>query len=91
MNSRICNEKVTVIIVSFHSNHIIENLINAVEKNIKIIVIENSLDNKLKENLEKKFGNIQEVIPKKIWVMVEELIWVYVWQKQNFHCILMLT
>ena len=65
MNPRIYNKKLTVIIVSFHSNHIIENLINVLEKNIKIIVIENSLDNKLKINLEKKFENVQVVIPKK--------------------------
>ena len=65
MNYGIYNEKLTIILVSFHSNHIIENLINALEKNIKIIVIENSLDNKLKTNLEKKFENVQVVIPKK--------------------------
>ena len=65
MNSRIYNEKITVIIVSFHSSHIIENLINAFEKDIKIIIIENSLDNKLKSNLENKFENVEVVIPKK--------------------------
>ena len=65
MNSTIYNDKVTVIIVSFHSSHIIENLINAIEKNIKIIVIENSLDITLKSNLEKKFKNVKVIIPKK--------------------------
>ena len=64
MNSRIYNEKLTVIIVSFHSNHVIENLINVLEQNIKIIVIENSLDYKLKSNLEKKFKNVKVIIPK---------------------------
>ena len=48
MNSIIYNEKITVIIVSFHSSHIIENLINSLEKNIKILIIENSIDNILK-------------------------------------------
>ena len=65
MNSIIYNEKVTVIIVSFHSSHIIENLINSLEKNIKILIIENSIDNKLKMDLEKKFKNVQVIIPKK--------------------------
>ena len=65
MNSRIYNEKLTVIIVSFHSNHVIKNLINGLKKNIKIIVIENSLDNKLKTKLESKFKNVQVIIPKK--------------------------
>ena len=54
MNSRTYNDRLTVIIVSFHSNLIIENLINVIEKNIKVLVIENSLDKKLKIDLEKK-------------------------------------
>ena len=54
MNYGINNEKLTIILVSFHSNHIIENLINSLEKTIKIIVIENSLNNEVKYYLEKK-------------------------------------
>ena len=65
MNSGTYNDKLTVIIVSFHSNQIIENLINTIEKNIKILVIENSLDHKLKLDLEKKFKNVKVIIPKK--------------------------
>lgn len=65
MNFRTYNDKLTVIIVSFYSNQIIENLINGIEKNIKILVIENSLNNKLKLDLEKKFENVQVIIPKK--------------------------
>ena len=63
MNSRTYNDRLTVIIVSFHSNLIIENLINVIEKNIKVLVIENSLDKKLKIDLEKKFENVQVIIP----------------------------
>ena len=33
MNYGINNEKLTIILVSFHSNHIIENLINSIENN----------------------------------------------------------
>ena len=65
MNFKTYNDKLTVIIVTFHSNHIIENLINTIEKNIKVLVIENSLDNKFKSDLEKKFENVQVIIPKK--------------------------
>ena len=65
MNYGIYNEKLTIILVSFHSNHIIENLINSIQNNIRIIVIENSLNNEVKVNLEKKFKNIQVIIPKK--------------------------
>ena len=63
MNLRTYNDRLTVIIVSFHSNLIIENLINVIEKNIKVLVIENSLDKKLKVDLEKKFENVQVIIP----------------------------
>ena len=65
MNSTIYNNRVTVIIVSFHSDLIIENLINKIEKNIKVIIVENSLDIKLKRSLEKKYENVQVIIPKK--------------------------
>tara|TARA_B100000029_G_C17571772_1_gene956837 strand:- start:1271 stop:2137 length:867 start_codon:yes stop_codon:yes gene_type:complete len=59
------NEKLTIIIVSFHSDHIIENLISSIDEDIKIVVIENSLDEALKLKLEKKYQNVQVVIPKK--------------------------
>ena len=64
MNNGIYNEKLTIILVSFHSNHIIENLINTLEKNIRIIVVENSLNKEIKPYLEKKFKNVQVIIPK---------------------------
>ena len=64
MNYGIYNEKLTIILVSFHSNHIIENLINTLEKNIRIIVVENSLNKEIKPYLEKKFKNVQVIIPK---------------------------
>ena len=64
MNYEIYNEKLTIILVSFHSNHIIENLINTLEKNIRIIVVENSLNKEIKPYLEKKFKNVQVIIPK---------------------------
>jgi len=63
MNSTIYNDRVTIIIVSFHSDLIIENLINKIEKNIRIIIVENSLDLTLKKNLEEKFKNVQVIIP----------------------------
>ena len=64
MNSTIYNDRVTIIIVSFHSDLIIENLIKKIEKNIRIIIVENSLDLTLKKNLEEKFKNVQVIIPK---------------------------
>ena len=65
MNSGIFNDQVTAIIVSFHSSHIIQDLIRSIDKNIKIIIIENSLSQEVKIDLEKKYKNVQVVIPKK--------------------------
>ncbi len=65
MNSVNYKDKLTIIIVSFHSNHIIENLIHKLDKNIKIIIIENSLDLEVKKSLEKKFNNVKVIIPEK--------------------------
>ena len=65
MNPINYKDKLTIIIVSFHSNHIIENLISKLDGSIKILIIENSLDHITKKNLEKKFSNVKVIIPKK--------------------------
>ena len=52
----------TAIIVSYKSKWIIENCIKSIEKNTKIIVVENSNDYKLKKFLEKKYKNLEVVI-----------------------------
>ena len=49
----------TCIIVSFQSNYIIEKCINSINSKIKIIVVENSNDHSVKNNLENKFPNVQ--------------------------------
>lgn len=54
---------ITVVFVSFQSGHIIENPISAINKNIKIFVIENSQDEKLKHKLENKYQNVSVFIP----------------------------
>ena len=58
-------EKLTVIIVTFHSNEIIESLINQLDQSIKILIIENSKDLILKSKLEDKYSNVEVVIPDK--------------------------
>ena len=54
---------ITVVFVSFKSGHIIETPISAINKNIKIFVIENSRDEKLKYELENKYQNVSVFIP----------------------------
>jgi len=52
----------TAIIVSYKSKWIIENCIKSIEKNTKIIIVENSNDYKLKKSLEKKYKNLKVII-----------------------------
>jgi hypothetical protein len=54
MNQKKYNNLLTVIIVTYHSNQIVEKLLSSIEENIKVLVIENSLNQKLKEEFRKK-------------------------------------
>ena len=57
--------EITVIFVSFHSDHIIEKSIQTIDKRIKIIVVENSKNLTFKSKLENKYHNIKVIIPEK--------------------------
>ena len=54
---------VTVVIVSFHSQHLIFDRIAEIGSNVPIIIVENSKDIKLKEKLESKYSNVRVLIP----------------------------
>ncbi len=54
----------TIIITSFHSSDKIFNCIESIEKSIKIIVIENSNDGKLKEKIHSKYQNVECILSK---------------------------
>ena len=53
---------ITFIIVAYKSENIIFDCINSLPKNSKKIVIENSLNNKLKKDLEAKYDNIEVLV-----------------------------
>ena len=57
--------EITVIFVSFHSGHIIERSIVTIDKNIKIIIVENSLNYNFKSEIERKYQNIKVIIPER--------------------------
>ena len=57
-------KNITFVIVSFKSSHVIEKCIKSINSNIKIIVVENSDDIKIKNYLENKFVNVKVVIAK---------------------------
>ncbi len=54
----------TVIITSFHSRNKIFSCIESIETSIKIIVIENSNDEKLKEEIHSKYQNVECILSK---------------------------
>ena len=58
------NKLITLVFSAYQSHHLLPNILRKLDKNFKIIVIENSLDNKLKKNLENKFKNVEVIIPK---------------------------
>ena len=54
----------TVVIVSYKSSHLLDELILDIPKNFEIIIIENSLDANLKK-LETKYENVKVIFPNK--------------------------
>ena len=57
--------KVTVVMVSFHSIKLIVKPINCIDKEINIIVVENSNSKECKDFLEKKFANVKVILSEK--------------------------
>ena len=55
----------TVIIVSFHSENKIFDCINSINKNVRIVVIENSNNQNLKKKLELTYSNVICILSKK--------------------------
>ncbi len=54
----ISRQNLTIVIVTFMSEDVIHNCIQSIPKEIKIVVVDNSRNNKFKESLEKKYENI---------------------------------
>ena len=59
------NKDLTLVFSSYQSQHLLTNLLRKFDKKYRIIVIENSLDLSIKKLLEKKFENVNVIIPKK--------------------------
>ena len=61
----ITRQNLSVIIVSYKSEHVIENCINSIDHEIEIIVIDNSNDEVLKKRIESKYKNVKYILSKK--------------------------
>ena len=55
----ITRQNLSVIIVSYKSEYVIENCINSIDNEIEIIVIDNSDDDVLKKKIESKYKNVK--------------------------------
>jgi GT2 family glycosyltransferase len=53
---------ITVIITSFRSGEKIKTCLNSIDRQTKIILVENSNDSKIKNNIEKEFSNVECIL-----------------------------
>ena len=61
----ISRQNLSVIIVSFKSEHIIQKCINSIDKEIEIIVIDNSNNIEFKKAIENKYSNVRCILSAK--------------------------
>ena len=61
----ISRQNLSVIIVSFMSDNIINECINSIEPDIEIIVVDNSNNQNFKENIENKYKNVNCILSQK--------------------------
>ena len=60
----ITRQNLSVIIVSYKSDHVIENCINSIDSEIEIVVIDNSNNLQLKKKIEAKYRNVKCILSK---------------------------
>jgi len=58
----ISRQTLSAVIVTFKSDHVIHDCIQSISDQIKIIVVDNSNDKKFKENIEKKYNNVECIL-----------------------------
>ena len=58
----ISKKDISVIIVSFKSDHVIHKCIKSIEKNIDILVVDNSNNYEFKKNVEQKYKNVKCIL-----------------------------
>ena len=58
----ISRQTLSAVIVTFKSERVIHDCIKSIPNEIKIIVVDNSNDTKFKENIEKKYDNVECIL-----------------------------
>ena len=59
----ISRQTLSAVIVTFKSDQVIHDCIQSISDQIKIIVVDNSNDKNFKENIEKKYSNVECILP----------------------------
>ncbi len=57
------SQNLTIVIVTYMSENIIHDCINSISEDVKIIIVDNSKDEKFKKNIEKQYKNIECILP----------------------------
>jgi len=60
----ITRQNLSVIIVSYKSDHVIENCITSIDSEIEIVVVDNSNNDKFKDKIETKYKNVKCILSK---------------------------
>ena len=58
----ISRQNLSAVIVTFKSDQVIHDCIQSISDQIKIIVVDNSNDKKFKENIEKRYKNVECIL-----------------------------
>jgi len=53
---------ITVVVTTFKSSEKIKNCLNSIDRQYKVLLIENSSDSSIKENMEKEFSNVECIL-----------------------------
>ena len=70
----ISRQNLSVIIVSFKSDHIIHRCISSIDKEIEIVVVDNSNNTKFKNSIEAQYKNVKCILSPKNIGMGQEII-----------------
>ena len=58
------NKDLTIIFVSYYSKELIDKPLKKINDDIQVLVVENSADLTVKQDLESKYPNVKVIIPK---------------------------
>ena len=56
------SKNLTIVITTFRSEEKIENCLNSIDSDIKVIIVENSNNDKFKNDIEEKFKNVECIL-----------------------------